>query len=131
MKIGISGSDLHKYAERRVYHQRKTRGTVLGSGSIAILDQRSITDSTVVFHQFHRKDLWEECDELFARPAEVTDNGDFWYKWRVPFNKAWPLYTSVSNLSIAEDTVAMFSKPQYQSPDGVIDVEAALKDRGY
>ena len=127
-KKGINDSDLRNYAGRRI---DETNGTSLSSRSIAVLDERSITDSTVVFHQFHFKDLWEDADEPVVGPVEATDNGDLWWKWRVRFNKSWAFWTAVSNMSIAVDTIAMFSEPQYQSPDGVVDVETAMEDHGY
>lgn len=131
MKIGISDSDLRKYAEMRLDSHRETCGTVLEGGSIAVLDERSITDSTVIFHQFHYKELWEEGERWVVRPAEVTDNDDFWFKWRIPFNKAWTFYIGVSNIRVADDMIPMFSDPQYLSPDGVVDVGTAMEDHGY
>ena len=106
-----------------------TRGTTLISNSIAVLDERSITDSTFIIHQCHSKDFWE--DDPIVGPAEVTDDGDIWWKWRVPFKKSWAFWLAVSNMSIALDTIPAVSEPDYHSSEGMVDTETALKDHGY
>lgn len=137
----MTDSDLRKYVpkllkEQEIRHDfRKISG-----GSIAVLDEKSITQKTVVFHQSHFKDYWEseghgggegEAPNPIVGPAEVTDDDLIWWKWRVPFRMAWDYFIGVSNMSVAYDTIQMFAQPEYQGPDGLLYVETALKANGF
>ncbi|OOF90922.1 hypothetical protein ASPCADRAFT_518814 [Aspergillus carbonarius ITEM 5010] len=124
-------AELRLFARNKISQLRdKGRRGQLDDNWIAIMDERSRWDGTVIM-QFNKKlSMWtqvlEDAEEPFEIPGDTDISGDdIWWKWRVPFAGAPQLFNSVD----CGDPVMirLYSRPEYKGADGVVDVDIPRK----
>lgn len=126
--LGQTDDELRHYY-RRFLAERGTMGTI-GENWMAVLDENSAAQSTVVLHYGMAKSDWDELnencpDEPIPGTGRVCDDGYIWWKWRIPFRNAYSFFTGLD--STGEETLDLYCRPEYISADGVLDVESVDK----
>ncbi|PYI02605.1 hypothetical protein BO78DRAFT_400403 [Aspergillus sclerotiicarbonarius CBS 121057] len=124
-------AELRRFARQKISELRDVgkRGP-LDSDWIAIMDERSRRDGTVVM-QFNKElSMWtqdlEDAEEPFEIPGDTDVSGDdIWWKWRVPFAGAVQVFNSVDNGDPV--MIRLYSRPEYVGPDGVLNVDIPRK----
>lgn len=118
---GKPDHELRNLAQPLIDRATRGKSTSLTTGWIAVLDEKSETQAAVVMHYSYPQEDWEEP---IIGPAEISD-GVIWWKWRVPFKAAWTIYNDVD--SIGFDAIELYSRPEYQDSDGVLQTEMPEK----
>lgn len=118
---------------RQSFHQFLAQRGTMGKITrvwFAVLDSQSAARSTIVLHHSMKKSLWDEIHaEVPETPIpgqhEICDDGNIWWKWRVPFRYAWETWNSISNCDF--EVLELYSRPEYLDSDGVVDAETCDK----
>lgn len=130
----LTGFEGKTDAELRQYFHRflAERGTMGKITRIwfAVLDDQSATQSTISLHHSMKKSLWDEMHQdtpetLIPGQHEVCDDGNIWWKWRVPFRYAWTVWNSISSCDF--EVLELYSRPEYLGSTGVADAETCDK----
>ncbi|OGM41684.1 hypothetical protein ABOM_009984 [Aspergillus bombycis] len=115
-------AELRRFFQERLDQHTDTQTTSISDSWLAVLDDKSPSQSTVVMHYTYDKSSWGPSP--IPGPAEVS--GDtIWWKWRVPFKSAWTFWNAVG--SIGADAIEIYSRPEYISSDGVLQTEIPEK----
>ncbi|PWY65662.1 hypothetical protein BO94DRAFT_540783 [Aspergillus sclerotioniger CBS 115572] len=124
-------------AELRLFTQTKIKelGENKNAGRlepdwIAVLDERSPRDATVVLHYNEALSLWaqslEDAEVPFHIPGDAdVSEGKIWWKWRLPISGAHHLFNSVDGGDFV--ILGLYSRPEYKGADGVVNVEIPYK----
>ena len=107
--IGASYEELHKLTAS-IAEQR----SVIEKNWIAILDERSAQDRTVVLQRYVAPNEWGEEDEM---PAE----GNKWYTWRVYVEDVNQVQGDLDVAPQPEFWPPYFNRPDLVGGDGVLD----------
>ena len=126
--LGQTDDELRQYY-RRFLAERGDMGTI-GENWMAVLDEKSAAQSTVVLHYGIKKSDWDELhencpDEPIPGTGRVCDDGYIWWKWRIPFKNAYSFFTGLD--STGEETLGLYCRPEYISAEGVLDVDTVDK----
>lgn len=118
---------------RQYFHQFLAEKGTMGKITriwFAVLDDQSVAQSTIILYHSMKKSLW---DEIYAEVPEtpipgqheICDDGNIWWKWRVPFRYAWAIWNSISSCDF--EVLELYSRPEYLGSDGVVDAETCDK----
>ncbi|EYE96661.1 uncharacterized protein EURHEDRAFT_452686 [Aspergillus ruber CBS 135680] len=124
--LSTPDTELRRYTRQRISDLERERSISLSSKWVAVLDERSVTDNTVVIHRYETKSEWEQLqreaeEEWVGIPgtAEINEEEDsIWWKWRVPFDAVFHLYNHVETFSWRG--VALWARPEYLGEDGIV-----------
>lgn len=105
--LNTPDTELRRYTRQRISDLERERSISLSSKWVAVLDERSVTDNTVVIHRYETKSEWEQLQreaegEWVGIPGMAENNEDddsIWWKWRVPFDAVFHLYNHVETFS--------------------------------
>ncbi|RAK89105.1 hypothetical protein BO79DRAFT_287197 [Aspergillus costaricaensis CBS 115574] len=97
---------------------------------IAVMDERSLRDRTVVMQFNMEMSMWaqdlEDADEPFEIPGNADIEGDdIWWKWRVLFSGAQQIFNSIDCGD--PPMIQLYSRPEYLGSDGVVKVDVIRK----
>ncbi|KAB8228978.1 uncharacterized protein BDW43DRAFT_199717 [Aspergillus alliaceus] len=119
---GKRDTELREFFQARLDKHTDSQTTSISDSWIAVLDDESRSQNTVVLHYSYERSSWGP--NPIPGPAEVS--GDtIWWKWRVPFRSAWTFWNTIS--SVGEDAIEIYSRPEYISSDGVLQTETPEK----
>ena len=119
---GKSDAELRRFFQECLDKHTDTQTTSISDSWLAVLDDKSPSQGTVVMHYTYDKSSWGP--NPIPGPAEVSDD-TIWWKWRVPFQSAWTFWNAVG--SIGADAIEIYSRPEYTSSDGVLQTEIPEK----
>lgn len=118
-----SDTDLRLYTRNRIEELKNTGDeSQLSPGWVAILDERSARDSTVILQLCEEKSLWatelEDAEVEYHVPGEADVYQDeIWWKWRVRFTDAVQLFVSLNDGDFR--AMQWYTRPERHGPDGV------------
>ncbi|OJJ35948.1 hypothetical protein ASPWEDRAFT_51859 [Aspergillus wentii DTO 134E9] len=97
---------------------------------MAMLDERSATQSTLAMHYGMKKSSWDELygdipDMEIPVNGKVCDDGYIWFKWRVPFKYSFVFFITIEHSD--EEVQQLFCRPEYLGPDWLVDYETCYK----
>ncbi|OJJ39641.1 hypothetical protein ASPWEDRAFT_181017 [Aspergillus wentii DTO 134E9] len=127
-----SDRDLRSYTRTRIEELKKTNSEgQLSPNWIAILDERSIHDSTVILQHCLAKSSWaialQDAEVEYHVPGEAdVDETEIWWKWRVKFTDAFQLFMSVDGGHGDCRVMSWYTRPEGYV-DGVYDVNIARR----
>ncbi|KAE8416559.1 hypothetical protein BDV36DRAFT_284455 [Aspergillus pseudocaelatus] len=115
---GAPDAELRHFATECVTDLAHTQVTSLTISWIAVLDERSLSEITVVMHHYRSKSVWEQT----MRESDVDEAEDsIWWKWRVPFSSSFNLWNNI--MSLGKDALELYSREEYLGEDGIVDGE--------
>ena len=97
---------------------------------MAVLDELSAAQSTLVLHYGMKKTSWDEMHQYepettIPGTGTVCEDGYIWWKWRVPFKYTYSFYMTIEHCDV--EVMKMFCRPEHVGPDGVVDYETGHK----
>jgi len=129
---GASDAEIRCYARSRLEDLTSRHASSLSTRWIAVLDDKSPTEDTVVIHSNMRKSSWvellEEREEEVFIPgqAEVNEADDsIWWKWRIPFKSGFNIWNNIQ--SLGWEALELYSRDEYLGEDGI--VQAHIPDQ--
>jgi hypothetical protein len=121
---GKSDTELRKFLQERLDEHTDTQTTSISDSWLAVLDNKSPSQNTVVLHYAYEKSSWGSGS--IPGPAEFSDdNKTIWWKWRVPFKSAWTFWNAVG--SIGADAIEIYSRAEYRNSEGILQTETPQK----
>ncbi|KAL4914046.1 hypothetical protein BDW62DRAFT_191306 [Aspergillus aurantiobrunneus] len=108
---------------RQWFHQRmsRLRGITVERGFLAVLDDKSAAQSTVVIHFRFAKETLDQYPHLMDARGDLDEHGHYWWKWRVRFRSAYKAFNELK--SCEPETVDRFMHPGLIDPEGILDVD--------
>ncbi|PWY67645.1 hypothetical protein BO94DRAFT_540435 [Aspergillus sclerotioniger CBS 115572] len=102
----------------------------IGGHWMAVLDELSAAQSTIVLHYGMKKPDWDEIyqyepEKTIPGTGKVCEDGYIWWKWRVPFKHSYHFYMTIEHCDI--EVMEMFCRPEYVDSDGVVDCDTCYK----
>ncbi|EFR03492.1 hypothetical protein MGYG_06490 [Nannizzia gypsea CBS 118893] len=119
--LGMSELDIIRF-HQQLYQARAYGATGIAPGWVAVLDEDSARQSTVVLYRLEKTtDYWfDEGKDLRVGNFKEYDDGYFFWKWRMP---ASHIYTAVSFVDhVREEALEIYCHPELTGPDGIFDV---------
>jgi hypothetical protein len=95
-------------------------------GTFAVLDERSVFDKTVVFHEIDSMSI-EQLDSGIWDPDEKFTTCR---SWRVQFSDAYDMVILLEYVAAIWDTVLVRAEDRYTGQDGIFDLQRAMIEKG-
>lgn len=122
---GASDDEIRCYTRNRLEDLTNCHSISLSTRWVAVLDEWSPTQDTVVMHYNMQKSSWVELleergEEMFI-PGQVEVNeaeDSIWWKWRIPFKSAFNIWNNIQ--SLGWEALELYSRDEYLGEDGII-----------
>ncbi|OJJ70092.1 hypothetical protein ASPBRDRAFT_181708 [Aspergillus brasiliensis CBS 101740] len=128
---GATNTELRAFTQTKIA-ELGARGEAgsLEPNWIAVMDERSLRDGTVVMHFGKELSTWVQDLEDAEEPFEISGNADIegddiWWTWRVPFAGAQQVYNSVDCGD--PPMIQLYPRPEFLGPDEVANVDIIRK----
>ncbi|KAK2882511.1 hypothetical protein FQN49_000277 [Arthroderma sp. PD_2] len=118
--LGMSEDDIIRF-HRQLEQTGVYKGTDMVTEWVAILDEESARQSTVVLYHCQEREHWidEGKDQRIGYFTEYED-GYFFWKWRMPASHIYSAFAFIDHT--LEEALSYYCRPELIGPDGVFDV---------
>ncbi|PYH31568.1 uncharacterized protein BO87DRAFT_378901 [Aspergillus neoniger CBS 115656] len=124
-------TELRLWARNKISELREHGNEgMLQSYCIAVMDEQSRQDSTIVLHYNEELSLWaqslKDAELPFNIPGDANVSEDeIWWKWRLPISGAHHLFNSVDDGDFV--MIELLSRPEYVGLKGVVNIDIPVK----
>ncbi|PWY71250.1 hypothetical protein BO83DRAFT_389561 [Aspergillus eucalypticola CBS 122712] len=124
-------TELRLWARNKISELREHGNEgMLQSYWIAVMDEQSEQDSTIVLHYNEELSLWAQCLEDAELPFNIPGDADvsedeIWWRWRLPISGAHHLFNGVEDGDFV--MIELFSRPEYVGPNRVVNIDIPVE----
>ncbi|KAI2815000.1 hypothetical protein CBS115989_7999 [Aspergillus niger] len=128
--LGKNDDELRQYFRRFFSERPPSEQGMIVENWMAVLDDQSAANSTIVLHHGMKKSMWDDLHEyepekeIFGK-GKLCEDGYIWWKWRVPFKYSYSFFIAIEHCDF--EVLELSCRPEHQDSRGIVDYETCWK----